>query len=372
MFDTLTLGLELPRPFKSPLIPFDVPTYSPHNRNGIIKAHLNISSSERRSGIYRPSFTYCQNPPGTNKPRHVLYVKASLPKLIFGNNFQEVTDIHRGQIVQILKRELERIGLNVSEQQIRTTDVTKIDVGKNVPYWNYVSTSQIIKDLSTADISSMYDVARQDFRNGGKSWRLHTNIEELVVYDKIYDLMRSRISEKRAIETDSYIQHNLLDKLTHHKNLSVVRVEVRLNGKRKIRDTLERAGIKNPSIKFEDIFSTDVARRVLNYEWNAILNRIPKVPLLADTPESLFVRILSDKEITPLKALAKLGQLQLLTVNDTRYVRNLFDERFGREAWGKIKGSRDPPSSEQLQNLLHISKAIEEMQPIDINDLIPK
>lgn len=369
--DTITLAIDLPLPFKNPLVPFDVPTYSPSNRNGIIKAHLNVSASERQVGVYRPSFTYCQNPPGTNKPRHVLYVKLSVPKLIFGNNLQEATEAHRSEVVYRIQQELERIGLKLSTEQIRKTELTKLDIAKNVPFWNHTSASQVIKDIATTDLSAVYDVARQDFRNGGKSWRLHTSIEEVVVYDKIYDLGRSRISDKRSLEDDNYVQHDLFEKLVQHSGLSIVRIEVRLNGKRKIRNTLTRAGIANSSLRFEDLFSTDVSRRLLIYEWSAILSRIPKIPLLGDSPDGLFERILQDRSLSPLKALAKLGMLWLLSVSDTKYVRNLFDERYGTHAWGKIKGSRDPPSSEQLRNLLHISNAIEEMQPIDIDQLIP-
>lgn len=372
--DTVTLAVELPLPFKKPRIPFNVPTYSTSNQNGVIEAHLNVSAAERRAGVYRPSFTYYQNPPGTNKPRYVMYVKFSVPKLIYGNNLQEAYESHRSKVISRIKQELERIGLALTEEQIRNTEVTKLDIAKNIIFRNHVSTSQIIKDLETADISTVYDVARDRFGNGGKSWRLHTNTEEVVVYDKIYDLMHSKVSEKRAIENDNYSQHHLLNQLSRHNELSVIRLEVRLNTKKKIRDTLARAGVANASLRFDDLFSTDLSRRVLKYEWQSILDRIPKVPLLEDTPDGLFVRILSDETATPLKALAKLGLLWLLSTKDTRYIRNLFDERFGQHAWGRIKGSRDPPPGKQLENLLHISKTIEDMQPVDIDEIssLPK
>lgn len=367
--DTMTLAVELPLPFRSK-IPFDVPTYNPANQYGSIKAYLNVSTNERHAGIYRPSFTYYQNPPGTDKPRYVLYVKFSVPKLIYGNNFQEFDESRTQDVVAAIQAELRRIGLDLSEEQILNTEITKYDVSKNVLFY-FISTSQIIKDIATSDISTVFDVARHDFRNGGKSFHIHTNTEELVVYDKLYDLKRSKTSEKRAIETDNYAQVNLLEKLLQCKGLSIIRFEVRLNGKRKIRNTLTKIGIEEPKIAFKNLLSVDLARKILLHEWNTILDRIPKTPLLEDTPDGLLLRILQESGITPQKALTKLGMLYLLEAGDTRYVRNIFDERFGKHVWGRLKGSRDPPSSNQLKNLLSISKAIEEMKPIDINVLSP-
>lgn len=373
MLDTIVMGFELSLPFRNPRVPFDSPTWLGSAYNRTIKAKLNVSASEKRLGIYRPSFTYYQNPAGLNKPRYVLYVQFSVPKLIYGNNFQEVREQELENVVQAIKAALEHIGLNISIEQIRKTQVLKVDFAKNVVYANFTSTNLIIKNVATADISARYDTERSSFKNGGQAFHIHTGVEDIVIYDKIDDLRQSKKGDKRAIERDNYTQRDLLEMFEQRKNISVVRFEVRLRTKRKIQHVLARIGADIPDLTFEALFSTDLARRVLIYEWESILDAIPKMALSDDAPDRLLVKIFDRKNITPMRALAYLGMLWLLSVCDTRYIRSLFDKRFGQHAWARLSGLRDPPGREdqQLKDLLQISSQIREMEPVDINNLNP-
>jgi len=368
------MGFELSLPLRKPRIRFDSPTWLGAAYRGKIKATLNVSPSEKRLGIYRPSFTYFQNPAGTNMPRYVLYAQFSVPKLIYGNNFQEVSEQELDRVTQALKDALGYIGLNMGAEQIRKTRVIKVDFAKNVIYGNYTSTNLIIKNIATADISTRYDVLRASFRNGGQAFHIHTGVKDVVIYDKVDDLRQAKKGDKRAIEDDNYTQHDLLKLFEQHKNISVVRFEVRLRTTRKIQLVLSKIGADIPELTFEALFSTDLARRVLSYEWELILDAIPKIALSDDTPDRLLAKIYDDDPmIKPLHAFAKLGMQYALSAQDTRYVRNLVTKHSGQHAWARLSGLRDPPNREdrQLKDLLQISNQIREMKPVDINNLIP-
>lgn len=373
MLDTIVLGFELVLPFKNPRVPFESPTWLGAGYRGTIKAKLNVSPSEKRLGIYRPSFTYYQNPAGTNKPRYVLYAQFSVPKLIYGNNFQEVRDQELGRVVQAVKAVLKHIGIDASAEQILKTRVIKVDFAKNVIYTDYTSTNLIIKNIATADISTRYDTERVSYKNGGQVFHIHTGVEDIVIYDKIDDLRQSSKGDKRAIEHDNYTQRELLERFEKHKNVSVVRFEVRLRTQRKIKLVLSKIGADIPDVTFEALFSTDLARRVLSYEWESILDVLPKIVLSDDSPERLLDGVLTDQSIKPRQVLYKIGMQYLLSTQDTRYIRSVFDKRFGQHAWARLASLRDPPKHEdrQLKDLLQISNQIREMKAVDINNLTP-
>ena len=366
MIDTTKFSIVLTMPLK-PRIPFNQPTYY-KGYNGPIQAHLNTSKSDKKFGVYHPSFTYHQNPTGSPFAKYVLNVQLSLPKIIYGNNFVELADTDFDGVVTAIKQELERIGLNISTEEIEKAEAVKIDFSKNIIFNDYTSTSTVIKSISTADISKVYDVDLTKYKNGGQAFHIHTNCEDIVIYDKVEDLKQARVSDKRAIEDDNHIQLKILDKLKDKKGLSVIRFEVRLNGKRKIRASLYEAGVEYENLSLRTLFKTDIAQKVLLNSWNKIIATIPKVPLSDDDPLALFDEITKDPSVTKQQAEAKLGALWLLTVQDTRLVRNLYDKRFGGHTWGRAKNLRDPPSNRQLKTLLEIAKKLQEMKPVALED----
>ena len=54
-------------------------------------------------------------------------------------------------------------------------------------------------------------------------------------------LKQSKISDKRAIEQDNYIQQDLFNYSTRPP-LEILRMEVRLNNRKSIKNTLEKVG----------------------------------------------------------------------------------------------------------------------------------
>jgi hypothetical protein len=350
-------------PLKRTRIPFNQPTYY-GKYTGPIKAHLNTSRSDKRFDVYRPSFTYYQNPTELGFAKYILNVELSLPKIIYGNNFIELTDDDFDNVVLEIKKSLDYIGVDVSIEQIENAEAVKIDFSKNILFKDYTSASSVIKSIATADTSKVYDVDYTKYKNGGQAFHIHTNCEDIVVYDKIADLKQAKRSDKRAVENDSYIQLKLLDKLAKQKGLSVVRFEVRLNGKRKIRALLSDAGVTVDNLRLRTLFKTEVAQKILLHSWNKILSSVPKIPLNSDNSYSIFNEIIKDPTITRQKAEAKLGAILLLSANDTRHIRNLYDERFGKHTWGRLKNLRDPPSDAQLKALLYITNQLIEMKPV--------
>lgn len=368
MIDTVKIQIALPAPFKKPRLRFDQSTYYA-GYDGPIKAHLNTSKSDKKFGAYHPSFTYYQNHDYINGPKYCINLQVSLPKLLNGNNFVELTDASLGAIIDRLIMELDRIGVTVTKKHILESDIVKIDFAKNIIFKDYTSPSSLIKYFESADISKVYTPQRTNYRGGGRVGHFQNNCEDIVLYDKISDLQSGIKSDGHSQEKDNYIQKGLLDSLKSKPGLMVARFEVRLNGKRKIRLTLRQVGLPNTGLTIKDLFSVDVARAVLDYKWHAIVDNIPSSTLLSPSPDLLFTEIIKQNDITLQQATTKFFMAQMLSIHDIRHVRNIIEDRFGNYAWKKLKTSRGPPAVGLINSLARAGKQIESMKPAVYEDL---
>jgi hypothetical protein len=366
MIDTIKLVVTLPKPLRRNGINFEPSLDSVReDYHGYFRAVLNPSAAHRRNGTYRPRLTYTQR----SSSMRELAIEMSLPKLLYGNNFDEVADADFNKIIDKLVLSLRSLGIWIFPHQLKAADVRKIDFCKNLIFRDYTSVSSIIKDVRSANIKKIYDIQNTNFRNGGYVYHIHTNSLDVALYDKIADLKQARVSEKRAIETGNYMQLSLLDELDKKSPISVARFEVRLNGKVKIRNELNKCSIKLEKLSFDNLFNQNVCRKVLLLHWQNIFDSIPKIPLDSDTPEKLFLEIIKDENVKPRQALSMLGYALLTKDEDQRYLRNIIDEKFGRHVWNRLKDLRAPPDKSQLKTLLAITTIIDEMKPVDIEEL---
>lgn len=368
MIDTIKIQVALPSPLKRPRLRFNQNTYYP-GYDGPIKAYLNTSKSDKKISAYHPSFTYYQNPDYFKGPKYCINLEVSLPKLINGNNFVELDDDSLEEIVRRLVLELKRIGVTVTKKQILESEIVKIDFAKNIIFNYYTSPSSLIKYFESANISRVYTPQRTNYRGGGRVAHFQNNCEDIVLYDKISDLQSGIKSNSHAQEQDNYIQKGLLESLKSRPGLMVARFEVRLNGKRKIRLTLQQARLPDAGLTIKELFKVDVARAVLLYKWHLIVDNIPASTLLTSSPDLLFAQIIKDPYTNLRGAIEVFFMAQMLSSNDNRHVRNMIEDRFGKHAWNKLKDSRGPPAIGLIKSLSDAGKQIENMKPAVYEDL---
>lgn len=368
MIDTIKIQVTLPGPLKKPRLKFDRNTYYA-GYDGPVKAYLNTSKSDKKIGIYHPSFTYYQNHDYIQGPKYCINIEASLPKLLNGNNFVELEDNMLHKVVKKLVAELDRIGVTVTEGHILKSDIVKVDFAKNIIFKDYTSPSSLIKYFESADISRVYTPQRTNYRGGGRVGHFQNNCEDIVLYDKISDLQSGIKSDGHSQENDNYIQQGLLASLKSKPGLMVARFEVRLNGKRKIRLTLQQAGIPDTGLTIKDLFRVEVAKAILDYKWHLIVDHIPASTLLTPSPDLLFAEIIKDKDVTFKSAMEQFFMAQMLSIGDTRHVRNLIEDHFGSHIWTRLRHTRGPPEIGLIKSLVEAGQQIEMMQPAVYEDL---
>lgn len=340
---------------------------------GVFVAYNNPSTAYKRLGIYQPRLTYTERPRGKNIKSYQLAIEFSAPKLLFGNNFTELTNADFDDVIAKLVKVLRTTyGIWAFSHLLTNAQVSKIDYSKNIVFTDRTPVSTITEILRKADISRTYDVQHTNFKNGGHVYHIHTNALDIAFYDKIADLRQNKISEKRSYEKGGYTQLNLLDELEKQKTVSVARFEIRLNGVTKLRKELATIGVDNTDLSFRALFNTDISRKVLLRHWNNIFDEIPKAPFaVIDSAEQNLVAY---KQAYPHAKPAETSFAVMLAMirkdhSDERYVRNIIEELFGKYTYYRYKrNGRLPPTKTQLKTLLLIKATIMEMEPVNIND----
>lgn len=363
MIDTIKLvkALEGPLPVKS--IKWQSFKTCP---NGTTYGVINPTIEDRRNGICKPNITYFERPAPRGGYRYEVAIEVSLPKLHFGNNFEELAESDYKAVVKDLKRSLRSVGFpHDFVIDISNFEVRKVDFCKNVCFTDGTTAATIISNLARADISKIYDVQKTDFRNGGKILHIHTNAQDIAFYDKISDLKQAKYSEHRAKDkTSNYCQFSLLETLEKEQkqnHLSVLRYEIRLSGKDKIRDALEKVGIKVP-LTFKNIFKQKLATAILSQNLDNIMSKVPNSELLDRSPKNLLIDILADgNNKGPRDVFARLGFILVADdIGDLRKFRAIIDDNFHKDAWGRLaKSYLAEPSRSQLRALLKLREEVD-------------
>jgi hypothetical protein len=283
MLDTIVLTLDRPRfdvlapdRFSPSAKGLMVPPYYPLGSRGNFSCVQNPSKSDLEMGRYVPRLTLCKRKISTGFAL-TLRIEFSAPKLILGNNFDELELRDFSKVLATLHQALSAMGISTSRDLLRMARVSAIHYSKNIAFTNYTTCSMVMSELDLIDLNSRLDLSHTDYRNEGHAIRYHANSFEVTFYDKLKDLEKARYSEKRAIERDYGAQLDMLREQTSlPKQLEVLRMEVRLGTRPKIKGILKSVGVaKEPT--FEALFDAGVAKAVLLQFWTQVRGQLPLI-----------------------------------------------------------------------------------------------
>lgn len=351
---------------------------SGYGKGGVFTAYIRPRYEEqtyKREGVYLPKLRYIERPATQLRSKtYELYIEVSLPKLYFGNNFSELTDSMFSAVVSILSEALLDIyNVSVSPTEIEQATVSRVDYSKNTIFTDRTPVSTIIRILKSATVSKTYDVKDVNHKNGGQTYHIHTNTLDVVMYDKVADLRQSKVSEKRSHEEDNYTQLHLIDEFDKHPNVTIPRWEIRLNGRRRIRQELRTIGVSE-NLQFNYLFSSDISRKVLLLHWQKIIDQIPYSEINADTASQVLVAYKQSNPDMKFSKATALTLMQLLrNEQNERAVRNIIEGLFGRAQYYQLKKkTRNPIKITKSKDLLHITETLTAMTPVSIDDFVDK
>lgn len=375
MLDTITLTLHPPdfevlemdkfSPSASGLF---FPPYYTMGGRGYMDCRQNPTKTELERGVYKPRLTLTKR-----KGRYgyvvTLRVEFSAPKLLFGNNFDELADADFARILDILHSKLAQMGIRVTKEKLRTSAVTAIHYSKNIPLGNFNTCSMVLSELAKLDLTKRLDCNKTDYRNEGHAIRCHANSFGVVFYDKIRDMQQAKISEKRAMESDYAIQRNLFEAKPLPQNSEVLRMEVRLGNRTKLKSLIG----KDHSLTFETLFREAMAKQVLLHFWQKMTAGIPLVALSGFAPEELYGALLAEsgKKTKPSKILQQLGLLALINATGIRGAGSLITQHSDPRTWQRIRkeaGNLDALAKLRYAATREVQHCLDAFQPLRIRD----
>ena len=339
-----------------------------------IKQNLRaVQNPKQFEGEYLPFLTLYRTitPIGFNI---TLYVSFSIPKLLFGNNFDEVTEEDFKKVLVKLSQRLAEMGVKVGEQQLAVAMVSRIDYGKNFVLTDYSSPLTYIDEIVRANISRVFDANQADYRNGGQSISFHTNPFELIFYDKIRDLAKAKVSPKKSIEKDKAPQldfyHTVQLKQKNNPPMEVLRMEVRLNKRRRIRDELKK--IDHPvEPTFKNLFSQRIARLICLRYLETIKDKIIFANADSSSPfaKKLNVLLANNPHLKRPDLVLYIGFQNLVQELGLRTARQMVFPK-NNSAWYSFKRKADsiaqPTLSTNIDKLIAITKNFNPIRVLDI------
>tara|TARA_Y100000310_G_scaffold288684_2_gene314562 strand:- start:8538 stop:9659 length:1122 start_codon:yes stop_codon:yes gene_type:complete len=329
----------------------------------------NENKDQKLDGVYRPRVAVIIR--GRQK---LLKIEFSAPKLIFGNNVDEVSEKDADEIYRTLQKRLVDFGVIADLSILRRASVSACHFSKNFVLKDGYTAQGIIKELQKINLNKRMDLTRDRFMNDGESLHYYANNHSFVLYDKIRDLNKPK---KRAIDKDQTIQQlSLFRELDKRKNTEILRMEIRLSFKRKLGDTLENLGYDRELI-FDDVFNPKLAKDVIQSYWQKL---VTDKNIFLFGLESNSQKILADisqahTNLTAYKSIYLVG-LSVLSKEESglKGLRKVVENISSKRTWYRISADLKLLNGIHTDKNCHtwvnqINKEIEEFRSIKLSTL---
>lgn len=317
------------------------------------------------------------------KPRLTIYdrfgtktarIEFSAPKLLLGNNFDELSEKDFEPLVQRLTSDLRSMSFQVYQCNLRNVEVSKIDYSKNIIFTDFITSSMLITELSKVDMSAKLDETLKNFRNDGHLLTYHANSYEICFYDKRKDLEQAKkYGDKRSVEKDNIVQLNLFDNLKSDP-LEILRLEYRLNDRRQMKKLFSKFGIET-DLKFSSLFKKDLSKKLLLNVWQLFESDLALTTQDTDDPISLLDGIFKEKpDISLLKALAYAMSYNIASSGNggIKKFKDCIIRHSDMRSWYRIKsqlkGVGLSPTKTKLEALMQISRQLNKFEPVKLKD----
>lgn len=240
------------------------PPYYPLGQNSC----FTCKSNDMKSSEYYPTITVVKRYfPNFRESRTNLYVQFSAPKIIFGNNVDEVSQEDFYNVCASLYVKLRHMGVVLNSiDSLADTKVTRVHFSKNIIFRDYTTASMVINHLKKTDVSHVLDINEVKYKNGGSALYFHSTAYEFVLYDKLKEMQTLVKKPKRSAEIDRFISDI---KLPDIKPLDILRLEARINEKWKLNSIFKELDICY-SKNFQNMFNPEISNKVLHFYWKLI------------------------------------------------------------------------------------------------------
>ncbi len=278
-------------------------------------------------------------------------IEFSVPKLLYGNNLDELENKDFEDIIHLLHQRLLDMEIMIDKKVLENAKVSAIHYSKNILLQDGYTSQYLIGELNKANKRKSFDNTTFRFENDGHSLQIYSKAHSFVIYDKIADMERPA---KRAIDRDTTpLQASLFDEL--NKKQEIIRFEVRLSEYRKMVSIFKELQIKK-EFTFKELFSKEISQKVVLHYWNTLIKNSATCYLPLTTPKELLNLIcLTYPSMKSLKKIQTVGLL-LLASDGTGLseLRAILAKTQDKRSWYKL-----------MANLKEIAISIQKIKPRD-------
>lgn len=270
-----------------------------------------------------------------------LYIEFSAPKLVFNNNFDELSDGDFSQLCKNLVKKLRKLGVVIDIQALLDAKVSVIHYSKNIILTDGRLAKTTVRELAKANISTRRRAKRKSFDNEGEAMYFHTNKWALVAYDKLKEFNRSKVTTKGLLEKDGYCQLSLFDDFTPHMPFEVIRLEARYADRKTIKASLAKAGVKYTNdLTFAELYSETTAKTMLLHEMNDLDTATPSIMHTERTTERLVAELVVNNPRANINTIVEaVGLKTMLSQYGSRGTRSMLNANSGQ--WSRLMAKID-------------------------------
>jgi hypothetical protein len=299
------------------------------NRGGFKRYIKNGPLNNSDEKIYLPRLTGYQTwDDGFGEWSSQMKVEFSAPKIIYGQNLDELSADQFGDVVLNLQSRLSLMGIDVSEETLVRARVSAVHYSKNLLLENGYTTQYVIGQLRKINLNKRIKHTNVEYSNDGDKMSLYTKSYSVDVYDKIQELYHE-------------IDRDIVNALSRKAN--VMRFEARLK-KRTMNELFKKLGHAKDPV-FSEVFSEEKSKAVLNYYWNNMLSKDAVILFSRGTgPKELLREILRAQQgAKAARAIYLMGLLLLSRDGDgIRELRGVLGQRITQHTWyGIVKNLRN-------------------------------
>lgn len=251
-----------------------------------------------------------------------LYIDFSAPKLLQGNNLEEITTTDIPTIYQKLYKITDRMGVEVNREQMECANVVKIHFGKNIVLPYSIFPSMIINRIHGNDWSGIFNALQRDYSNDGTSLRVGNNSREVILYDKIRELSFDRNSKE-------------LFTILKALKIQVLRMEVRFKTERVIR---RETGLLKGKLTLQKLTFHKIVEKVLSEYWSLLTNNTNYQDFETTELEKVYANLLMQNPKLSLKDVNSIFSYLILKQEfGEKKARSMITRVYSQDTWSNFK-----------------------------------
>lgn len=299
-----------------------------------------------------------------------LAIDFSIPKLLFRNNLDELSENDFILVIDTLQKRLLDMGVDVSKTNLQLAQVAVIHFAKNIILPAFLTPSMITRDLVKVGITKRLSLDKSMFKNLGHALIFYAKSYEIVIYDKKKELEHNtgvKIDNDPTLFQQSLFSEN---KPLYKALPEILRIEIRLNHASKIESVLKTIG-KAKVRTFLSLFKHDIARRVVLYYWELMTTGKNSFLFSSENDIEKIAQEIhkNNPKISAQKLLAIIGYLTFSKQKGVRILRQFIESKYTGRTWFRIANYSKSlvfynNLSDKLKFWIDIRDAILEFKPI--------